>query len=434
MGQNVYHPIGPEEMQDLFREAQKARGRDPHTRVGIIESPFRPSWSAGEGSILLSHARMNRVIEVSKADMLAVAEGGVTYREFIRAVHGAGLYFPHIPRMDVTMAEMVMDGMVFSTEGSFGGLRESILAVELVTPEAETVRFGSRAIKDVGGYEIISFLLGQGGRCGMIAAITFRLLAQPCCRAFVAGRGDMRSLKTLAHNLRKEFRPVSIEVFEGETAVAVLNAFSGASAEAGARISHLMSQPGDALLIGELQGQEPAVEDQLHRLVDSSESEHAAFILADEELFGIAREYPLAAVDRGKGAVVQICYDGPSGPVIPAGSFLYRSLYPERIEVCVPTAHTEDTPIETIQSDPGIRHFVAGLVGAGRREHVYLVITDERGRAERVRSSSGDLLDLAEADLPADRESAERLRQARALEDLNSKVLYAFDPDRLMLP
>jgi FAD/FMN-containing dehydrogenase len=433
MTSNIYHPTGPEEVQNIFREARKAREGDRGVRVGIVESPYRPSRTAGDSSFLLSCVRMNKIAEVSSGDMLAVVEGGVTYGEFARAVHDAGLYFPHVPRTDVAMAEMVMDGTLFSTEGSFGSLRESILAVELVTPEAETVRFGSRAIKDVGGYEIAAFLLGQGGRCGMITSVTFRLLARPCCRAFVAGRGDGRSLKTLSHNLRKEFRPASIEIFEGEAAGIVLQAFSEAPSEAGAGLSHLMEGSGDALLVGELQGLEPAVEDQLQLLVDSNESEHAAFILADEELFGIARRYPLAAAARGEGTVVQVCYDGPSGPEIPAGSLLYRSLYPERIEVYVPTAHAADIPLETIRSDPGIRRFVAGAVGTGRREQVYVIMKGEGG-AERVRISAGDLLDLAEADGPVDGERAEQLRQARMFEELNSKVLRAFDPDRMMLP
>lgn len=433
MEPKIHYPVTAEEVSGLFLEAKKAREVDDGVRAGIVESPYRPSRAPGAGTILLSCERMNRIEEVSSTDLIAVVEGGVRYSEFARSVSDAGLYFPHVPKADVTIAEMIMDGMVFPTEGGFGGLRESILSVEIVTPDAETVSFGSRAIKDVCGYEIIGFLLGQGGRCGMITRVTLRLLAEPCCRAYIAGRGGRRALKTLAHNLRKEFRPASIEIFEGEAADIVLGAWADTLPSGGSKLSHLFDGQGDSLLVGELQGLEPAVEDQLHRLVDSSESEHAAFILASAGLLDVSRRYPLAAAVKREGAVIQVCYDGSSGPEIPGGSFVYRSLYPERLEVHVPVEGVSSKPIDTIRSDPGIASFVSSVIGTGRREQVSIV--EYLGeRIERTRIPTGDLLEIVEAAGAGNKEREEQIEQARIFEELNSKVLRAFDPEGIMLP
>jgi hypothetical protein len=433
MEQKIYYPAETEDAAILFREARNARRAGESARIGIVESPYRPASAPAAGTILLSCDRMNRIAEMSNADLLAVVDGGVRYGEFARAVADAGLYFPHVPGADVTVAEMIMDGMIFPTEGGFGGLRESILSVELVTPDADRVRFGSRAIKDVGGYEIICFLMGQGGRCGMITRVSLRLLAQPCCRAYIAGRGGGRALKTLSHNLRKEFRPASIEIFEGEAADIVLGAWADTLPSGGSKLSHLFDGLGDSLLVGELQGLEPAVEDQLHRLVDSSESEHAAFILASEELLDVSRRYPLAAAVKRGEAVVQVCYDGPSGPEIPEGSLLYRSLYPERLEVYVPVDRVSEEPVDAIRSDPELMRFVSSVTGTGRREQISIIEYTE-DKMERTRITAGDLLDLAEAGVAGNSERKEQLEQARAFEELNSKVLRAFDPDCVMLP
>ena len=418
MEPKIHYPATAEEAAGLFLEAKKAREADDSVRAGIVESPYRPARAQVAGAFLFSCERMNRIEEVSNSDMLAVVDGGVRYAEFERAVRDAGLYFPHVPKTDVTIAEMIMDGMIFPTEGGFGGLRESILSVELVTPDAETVRFGSRAIKDVGGYEIIGFLLGQGGRCGMITSVTLRLLAEPSCRAYIAGRGGGRALKTLAHNLRKEFRPASIEIFEGETADIVLGAWAETLPSGGSKLSHLFDGQGDSLLVGELQGLESAVEDQLHRLVDSNESEHAAFILASEELFDISRRYPLAAAAKREGAAAQVCYDGPSGPEIPAGSLLYRSLYPERLEIHAPIERVSGKPIDTIRSDPGIARFILSVIGTGRREQINIVEYKE-DKVERTRITAADLLEIVEAAGAGNREREEQIEQARAFEELN---------------
>ncbi len=433
MEPEIHYPATTEDAAILFRGVKDARKEDESVRVGVVESPYSPARVANRETLLISCQRMNRIVEVSKADLLAVAEGGAKYADIAGAVREAGLYFPHAPRADATMAEMIMDGMIFPTEGAFGGLRESILSVELLTPSAEIVRFGSRAIKDVGGYEIIGFLMGQGGRCGMITNVTLRLLAVPCCRAYIAGRGGGRALKTLAHNLRKEFRPVSIEIFEGEAADLVLGGWAETYPSGSSKLGHLFDAEGGALLVGELQGLEPAVEDQLQKLIDSSESEHAAFVLVDEVHLDLSRRHLLEeAVKRG-GAVVEVCYDGPSGPELPAESIARRSLYPERLNVLVPVDGSVADPLDAIRSFPEVAQFVSGITGVGCREQVYIIEHMEKGM-ERTKIPEGDLLDLAEEYSDGKGERIEQLEQARLFEELNSKVLKAFDPDGIMLP
>ena len=432
MKPEIHYPVTYEDSAILFREADKARKSGEDVRIGIVESPYRPARMAGAETLLISYQRMNRIVEISNTDLLAVVEGGVTYSDLSAAVRDAGLYFPHVAGEDVTIAEMIMDGTIFPTEGAFGGLRESILSVELLVPGAGKVRFGSRAIKDVGGYEIISFMMGQGGRCGMITSVTLRLLSEPCCRAYIAGRGDGRALKTLSHNLRKEFRPASIEMLEGRTADMVLRAWADTVPSAGSKLAHLLEAEGNTLLIGELQGLEPAVEDQLHRLVDSSEPEHAAFILADEELLDIARRHPVQAGVRDSKCVSRVCFDGPYSGELPDGSLVLRSLDPERIDVLVPVAPGWADPIDGICSDPEVERFVQSIIGTGRREHVSMIEYRD-GVLEGTRICARDLLRLAEGEAASDDGRSAQLEQARALEELNSKILLAFDPDGIML-
>jgi hypothetical protein len=481
---SIMAPESADHAARLFRDVA-ARARKGETlRVGIIESPYRPkrglagggrwvgseaggpeaeagpsaarSTSTAGGTILLSHDCMDEVLEVSRADLLAVVEGGVRYGTFARAVREAGLYFPHEPSLDMTIAEMVMDGTILPTEGSFGGLREYILGLELVTPEGEIVRFGSRAVKDVGGYELIGFLMGRGGSCGMITNVTLRLLAEPCCRAYIAARGDLRILKMLAYNARRSFRLASTEIFEGAAAECIERAWKAKLDGRGKRLPPILAGSGvsDAILVGELQGLENVVEDQLLSIAATEGASGASLVLLDDELFESSRRFPFDAGIEGRRAFVLVSYDGGSAGEAPPGSLIRRSLYPERIDVFVPVTDSKgrvqgSNALEVIEENPALCMFVADIVGTSCRERVY-IIEWNGGGASRTRIADGDLLRLAQpsaveaegqengagegAKAEDSRRAPEKREQAGIVRDLTHRILEAFDPQAIMLP
>ena len=449
----ILSPSSAEEAGEILREATALARKGVQVRVGVIQSPYLryetsgpqmpaedskipPELASKGGTILLGHDRMNGIVEVSKPDLLAVVEGGVRYWELAAAIAEEGLRFPHTPETDMTLAEMVMDGTIFPTEGRFGSLREYILSLELVTPTGETVRFGSRAIKDVGGYELIGFLLGQGARCGYISSVTLRLLPEPYCKAYVAGTGDVRTLKTLAHNARREIRLSSMVIYEGEAAAFVTGLWREALGKRGKTLPPLLDA-GDkdkenALLIGEIEGLEHVVEDQLHALAGTDALSGASLALLEGELFGISKKFLHAAIEKldRRGSVVYLSYDGGAHAAPPAGSFIYRSLYPERINAVVPILYNEAaaSPMELIEADPSLRLFLGVLEGMLRRERIY-VIECEGETTRRVRIPEEDLLGLATGE-----DAVERIERTKALNEVNDKVFRVFDPESIMLP
>lgn len=459
----VIAPSSVEEAAAILGEASEAARKGVNVRVGVMESPYLASGTRGPsgppgpeapcngaseghphkpsipheivskgGTIILSHERMDGILEISKPDLLAVVQGGARYSELAAAVAENGLSFPHIPETDLTVAEMVMDGTIFPTEGGFGRLREHILSLELVTPQGEVVRFGSRAIKDVGGYELIGFLLGQGGRCGFISSVTLRLLPEPCCRAFIAGTGDVRTLKTLAHEARREFRLSSTVIYEGETAALIARIWREILAKKGKTLPSVLEPDGEALLIGEMQGLEHVIEDQLHRLAGAERLGGASLALLEGDLARTSRRILNAAIDRlDKGiSAVHVSFDGGAVKAPPAGSYIYRSLYPERINMIIPVRKGRDPahPIKMIEADPSLSSLLSGLTGSLRRERVYLVEIDG-DELRRIRVLDEELLGLADGE-----DAHERLDRARAISALNDKIFGAFDTESIMLP
>lgn len=444
----VIAPSSAGEAAEVLRQASSAARKGVRVRIGVIESPYMihapgdtpelpetahipPEIVSRGGTVLLSHGRMKGILEVSKPDLLTVVQGGARYSELTAAIAEEGLCFPHTPETDMTVAEMIMDGTIFPTEGGFGRLREHILALELVTPVGEIVRFGSRAIKDVGGYELIGFLLGQGGRCGYIASVTLRLLPEPGCRIFVAGTGDVRVLKTLAHEARREFRLSSTVIYEGEAAAAIARMWRETLGERGRTLPSVLEPDGEALLVGEMQGLEHVIEDQLHRLAGAERLGGASLALLEGDLADISKKILHAATGfSDRSSAVQVSHDGGAVGTPPPGTYIYRSLYPERFNAIVPVRRIRDPAraIQAIGDEPSLARYLKEIAGSLRRERVYVIERDGES-LRRIRVPDADLLDLASGG-----DAPDRIERAGTLSALNEKVFNAFDPESIMLP
>jgi len=302
----TFAPRNVEEATELFRACSVAAAAGRRIRAAITESPFGPakgvelpaahssiediaqSADAQDTLVLLSHSSMNEIHEISRSDFLAVVGGGVKFGPFVEEVRKAGLYFPHGPDLmtrEATIAEIIMGGATFRTDRRFGRLREHILSLELVTPGGESIRTGSRSVKDVTGYDLTGFLMGGGGRCGMIVRATIRLLPAPGTRIGFVCEGDRDALESLAGEIRRRLDPAFLELPPGgdgapgtarligelQSAVrgreqALLGSLSGLAPE-GVRISRLeaaalaaTARPGGTPLAGRSAGDEGVLE------------------------------------------------------------------------------------------------------------------------------------------------------------------------------
>jgi len=67
-------------------------------------------------------------------------------------------------------------------------------------------------VKDVTGYDVTGFLMGQGGLCGMIAKATIRLLPAPGTRLGFVCEGARGALESLADEIRRRLAPAFLEM------------------------------------------------------------------------------------------------------------------------------------------------------------------------------------------------------------------------------
>lgn len=134
-----------------------------------------------EDSILLNMARMNKILEVSPEDLVAVVQSGVVNQELQKAAAKYGLFFPPDP---ASYYMSTMGGNVAANAGGprclkYGVTTDYVLGLEVVLPGGKVMRTGGRTIKNVAGYDLTRLMIGSEGTLGVITEITVKLLPLP---------------------------------------------------------------------------------------------------------------------------------------------------------------------------------------------------------------------------------------------------------------
>ncbi len=156
----------------------------------------RGAGSALEGStiplpdgIVLDLSRMTNIIEYWPDDLQVKVEPGIIYDDLNLYLKNDGLFFPPSPGGSGDIA--TIGGMV-STNASgiysvkYGGTREYVLELEVITGTGEIVKLGNRAIKRSSGYNLVDLISGSEGTLAVISAITIKLAGLPEGRRQIA--------------------------------------------------------------------------------------------------------------------------------------------------------------------------------------------------------------------------------------------------------
>jgi glycolate oxidase len=156
------------------REGVPVTPRGGATGLSGMSTPIR-------GGIVLATNQMNRILEMSKDDRLAVVEAGLVTLKLHQAAESLGLFYPPDPS---SYSVSLIGGNVASNAGGprclkYGVTRDYILGLEVVLADGDVLRTGSRAVKDVTGYDLTRLMCGSEGTLGVIAKVTVRLIPKP---------------------------------------------------------------------------------------------------------------------------------------------------------------------------------------------------------------------------------------------------------------
>ncbi len=160
-----------------------------------------------ENGIVLDLSRMTKVENFWPDDLQVEVEPGIIYDDLNDKLKNDGLFFPPSPGGSGDIASI--GGMVATNASGiyslkYGGTREYILALEIVTGEGEIIKLGNRAIKRSSGYNLVELLSGSEGTLGIITSITLKLSGIPEGRLKTAFKfDDEKSAAQAVSEMRK---------------------------------------------------------------------------------------------------------------------------------------------------------------------------------------------------------------------------------------
>ena len=331
--------------------------------IGVPVTPFGAGSSLEghvipvDGGISLDVSRMNRILDISPADLTATVEPGVTRSELERAAAGHGLFFPVDPGADATLGGMAATDAAGTTTVRYGKMRANVLALEAVLASGRVVRAGSRAPKSSAGYDLLGLLIGSEGTLAVITELTLRLRGIPEASvvlrlAFPDLEAACRAAATIVAAGAGVTRAELLDAWTIES----INAYSGTNLPAGPS------------LFVEASGSEGAVASDLELVREVAAAEGATDVVAERD--PTARSRLWAARHASAYA---------SGAAVPGKKH-------RPTDICVPLSELAGA-VSFARREVDRHGLVAGIVGHAGDGNVHLSLHVDPDDPDEVRAS-----------------------------------------------
>lgn len=250
------------------------------------------------GGLVVSLAKLDRIVEINKSDFVAVVQAGVITANLQRAVERRGLFYPPDP---ASRDESTIGGNIATNAGGprclkYGVTRDYVLGLEVVLADGTVVQLGSRTHKNKTGFDLARLFVGSEGMLGIVTQATLKLIPRPPFRAcLAAGFATARdAAQAIGRIFKAGFLPCALEVADAFTLEAARKR-TGSRRLAGCT----------AHLITELDGQERSVKAELKdvarvvRTVRPKFIEQAFGATECEKIWQLRREFSYALRDTG---------------------------------------------------------------------------------------------------------------------------------------
>ena len=251
-----------------------------------------------QGGIVLSTARMNRILGIHPEDGVAIVQPGVITGDLQAAAHEAGWDYPPDP---ASLKECSIGGNISTNAGGprclkYGVTRSYVLGLEVVLTDGQILRTGGRLHKNKTGFDLIGIFTGSEGMLGVVTEATLRLIPKPAARAMLAAVFPEFNLAAAAvqNILNSGHLPSALEITDAFTLAAARR-----------RLGADVFPEGNAHLIVEIDGRPAAVESELEELnqrllaLGASHIETAPDEASCERIWKLRREFSYSLRDTG---------------------------------------------------------------------------------------------------------------------------------------
>jgi len=177
-----------------------------------------------EGGVVMSFARMARILEIDVPNLRAVVQPGVVNLHLSTAVAPHGLYFVPDPS---SQKACTLGGNVAENSGgphtlAYGVTTNHVTGLEIVLSDGTIARLGGKAVEDE-GYDLVGTFVGSEGTLGMVTEITVKLtpLAEDRRTVLAAFTTMDQASETVSAIIASGVVPAAIEMMDNLSTQAV---------------------------------------------------------------------------------------------------------------------------------------------------------------------------------------------------------------------
>ena len=247
------------------------------------------------GGVVISLERMNRIVEIDEANLIAIVEPNVITGDLQAAVEQVGLFYPPDP---ASLHTCVIGGNVAECAGGprafkYGTTKQYVLGLEAVLPTGEVIETGGKVVKNVVGYDLTHLLVGSEGTLAVITKIVLRLVPKPSVQSTL--RASFTSVEAavaaVSEVIRRRVVPAAVELIDGDSLEAVARYL---------QVRSLAPEGTAAVLLFEMDGSAAAVVEDTARVEEACVASGATEILRASnaaermELWRVRRELSLS--------------------------------------------------------------------------------------------------------------------------------------------
>ena len=293
MAEVVIFPVNVEQVSNIMKYAyENSIPVTPRAAGTSVCGACLPK----NGGIVLNFAKMNRIIEINKDNLICIAEPGVVIEDLKKAVEEYDLFYPPDPsNLKVSM----LGGSIGLSSGGphtfkYGSTKDYIIDLEVVLSDGTVIHTGSSCSKDVTGYNMTQLFVGSEGTLGIITRATIRLIPKPeDTRVMLAYFDTLEDTAKTANDIISSLiMPSVIDLLDKNT-LATTESFYP---------SGLLTDKTAALLI-EIDGFKAALDSQYNKIIEICRNNNSSYIQTasnkeEEEKIWITRRSSFGATAK----------------------------------------------------------------------------------------------------------------------------------------
>ncbi len=174
------------------------------------------TWSNQDGpaDLTLSSRGLADVEDVCAPDLVATVQAGVDRESLRLALADQGAWWPvDPPGTRRTVGSVVATATSGPMRSGFGGIRDHVLGLTVVTADGRVVQCGGRVVKNVAGFDLTKLATGSFGAFGFITRVHLRLRTIPRADLTLVTEGGRDALIQMAQEiLAAGFTPPVLEL------------------------------------------------------------------------------------------------------------------------------------------------------------------------------------------------------------------------------